>query len=159
MQKAERLLRALEKTYSNAVPASQVPRLALWEPYLLLVRVYLARGQVGYVIETNWRLLTCLGYVIERQEGSPPAAETSFEIAQWGLMVECVIEAWVHLWTGYSVLGAVQVGRKAEEFARRAYMICVGEEETFDDMYGEVARQAIHGEVDLGQAFHGMRVP
>ena len=37
MPRAERILDAIEKTYS--APASGVPRLALWDPYLLLTHL------------------------------------------------------------------------------------------------------------------------
>jgi hypothetical protein len=47
--KAERLLTAVEQTYIS--PRSKVPRLALWDSYLLLVRVYAAQKQPAKAVE------------------------------------------------------------------------------------------------------------
>lgn len=47
--KAERLLTAVEQTYIS--PRSKVPRLALWDSYLLLVRVYTAQKQPAKAAE------------------------------------------------------------------------------------------------------------
>jgi hypothetical protein len=46
--KAQRLLAAIELTHKS--PPSQVPRLALWDPYLRLTRIYAAQNQPGKVM-------------------------------------------------------------------------------------------------------------
>ena len=130
--KAERILAALEKTYSE--PARDVPRLALYHPYLLLIRIYHSQNQHNKVISTAWKLLTSLGFTIKRPD--PPSLSSPFEIEQWGLMEDCLIDMWVHLWTAYAQVAPDLCG-KAEEYARITYRICVGEDDTFDKMYGE----------------------
>ena len=147
LAKAERLLTAIEKTYP--VPASAVPRLPLWDPYLLLTRFYSAANNHPKAIETAWKVLESLGYVIEREDAA------SFEVKRWGLMQDRLIETWVHLWTAYARVAPASC-RKVEECARIAYKICVGEDETFEEKYGALARRAMAGKADLVGAFQSM---
>ena len=60
-------------------------------------------------------------------------------------MEDHVIETWVHLWTGYAHV-APGLCKKAEEHARIAYRIIIGEDETFDEVYGKVALEAMFKE-------------
>ena len=43
--------------------------------------------------------------------------------------------------------------KKAEEYAKITYRICIGEDDTFDDKYGKLAHQAMFEGRDLGEAF------
>ena len=149
LPKVERILGAIEKTYSE--PAANVPRLALWDPYLLLTRIYSSKNQQDKVIETAWKILMSLGFTIKRQ--NPPSLTSPFEVEQWGLMEDCLIQTWVHLWTAYAQV-APDLGKKAEEYAKITYRICIGEDDTFDDKYGKLAHQAMFEGSDLGEAFH-----
>ena len=152
LAKAERLLTAISKTYT--VPAHAVPRLALWDPYLLLTRIYSAQKNDLKTIETAWKVLDALGYVIKRED--PTSLTSAFEIQVWGLMLHNVVETWVHLWTAYARC-APELCKKAEEYARIAYKVCVGEDETFDENYGKLARRAVAGEeANLMEAFRSM---
>ncbi len=153
LPKAERVLAALEKTYS--VPAATVPRLALWDPYLLLARLYNSNNQQDKVVLTAWKVLEALGFVIERQ--NPASAGSAFEVVQWGLMQDFVVEAWVLLWAAFSKV-ASELCERAEECAKTAYRICVGEDVTFDERYGKMAQQAMFEGLDLGQAFAAMTI-
>ncbi|KAL8823300.1 MAG: hypothetical protein Q9191_005988 [Dirinaria sp. TL-2023a] len=143
LAKAERLLAALEKTYS--VPASEVPRLALWDPYLLLTRACSANQEPEKVIQTAWKVLASLGFIIVRK--NPSSSRSPFHVEQWGLMEDYVVEAWVHLWVAYAQL-APELCEKAQSCARIAYKICVGEDWTFDRVYGGMAQKAIAKEKD-----------
>jgi SET domain len=140
LPKIERLLKALEQTYKTS--SAQVARLALWEPYLLLARMYAAQDQAEKVITIAPKALASLGFVIKGAEITPSAeatrsnaANVSFVVEQWGLVFDRVVEAWVHLWKAYKHV-APQLGGQAEECARTAYRICVGEDVTFDEYYG-----------------------
>jgi len=64
LPKAERILDAINKTYSALV--SGVPHLALWDPYLFLTRIYSSKNQQDKVIETAWKVLMSLGFTIKR---------------------------------------------------------------------------------------------
>lgn len=125
LPKAERILDAIEKTYSE--PASDVPRLPLWNPYLLLTRIYNSKNQQDKVIETAWKVLMSLGFTIKRQ--NPLSLKSPFEVEQWGLMENCLIQIWVHLWTAYAQV-APDLCKKAEEYAKITYRICIGDDDT-----------------------------
>ena len=153
LAKAARLLAALEKTYS--APASAVPRLALWDPYLLLTRLHTANGHPEEVVQTALKVLSSLGFKLVRQ--NPVGPNSSFYVEQWGLMVEHVVETWLHLWVAYAQL-APELCEEAERCARISYKICGGEDETFSETYGKMARQAISKEKDLVQLLQEMKL-
>jgi hypothetical protein len=58
-------------------------------------------------------------------------------------MVDSVIETWIHLWTAYAIV-APEWCHRAEEYAKTAYRICVGEDVTFEETYGRKAKEAIY---------------
>jgi len=138
--KAQRLLATIELTYKS--PPSKVPRLALWDPFLLLTRIYAAQNQPVKVVLLSLKVLECLGFVIK---GAHPFDSYSipFEVVQWGIMVDSVIETWLHLWTAYARV-APHLCQKAEECAKVAYRICIGEDVTFEESCGTKARETIH---------------
>ena len=148
LPKLERILVAIDKTYSE--PTSDVPRLALWHPYFLLTRMYSSQNQQDKVVETAWKVLASLGFTVKRQ--NPQSLKSPFEIEQWGLMEDCLIQTWVHLWTAYAHL-APDLCQKAEEYAKITYRICIGEDDTFDEKYGRLAHQAMFEGRELGEAF------
>jgi SET domain len=137
--KADRLAAAIEATYKS--PASEVPRLALWEPYLLITRAYAAASQPVEVVSTALKFLRSLSFVIKGAD-FPFSSSASFEVVRWGLMIGNVIEIWMHLCTAYAAV-APQLCTKAEECARITYRICVGWDETFEEHCGKKAREAI----------------
>ena len=68
-----------------------------------------------------------------------------------------MVEVWTHLWTAYAKV-APQLCKKAEEYARVSYKICIGEDETFDEKVGRIVHQAIFEGTDLATAFQRMNV-
>ena len=143
----ERLLAAIEQTYT--VPAAVVPRLTLWNPYHTLIRAYGPLEQPAKTIVTAWKLLTALGFIIKRDTSS---ITSPFEIEQWGLVIDPVIETWWSLWLSYTCLAPLQpaLGAKAEYYTKIAYRICVGEDESFEGKLGSVVRSMIPGGGDPG---------
>ena len=146
----ESLLAAIEQTYT--APAAMAPRLALWDPYLALTRVYVSNEGPERTITTAWKVLAALGFVVKRDSSS---IFTHFEVEQWGLMVDPLIETWIHLWLSYELLRPRQpmLGARAEQYAKITYRICVGEDESFEEKVGNVARRILNGGGDLGTAF------
>jgi hypothetical protein len=63
----------------------------------------------------------------------PTSSSIPFEMEQWGMMMDGVIETWIHLCDDY-VTFAPHMLQKAEECAKVAYRICVGGDVTFDEM-------------------------
>lgn len=152
LAKAERLLAAIEKTYT--VPASTVPRLTLWDPYLLLTRFYSAQKNSLKTIETAYKVLESLGYVFKRADST--SLTSTFEVQTWGLMQNCVIETWVHIWIAGYAAGASAMGKQAKEYAKTAYKIIVGEDKTFGERYGKLGHRAMFEGADLVEAFQSM---
>ena len=65
-------------------------------------------------------------------------------------MLEHVINIWVHLWVIFTRSNCpLQLAAKAEKIARICYSVYVGDESTFDDHYGRVARDVIDGRADF----------
>lgn len=155
LPKAERVLAAAEKTYS--APARDVPRLDMSEPYLILTRIYASQDKPQNVIQTVFKVLTSLGFVITHPSSPDSPQSSSFDVLQWGLAEDHVVEVWTHLWTAYAKV-APQLCKKAEECARVSYKICIGEDETFDEKVGRVVDQAILEGTDLGTAFQRMNL-
>ncbi|KAN0077855.1 hypothetical protein V8E54_006159 [Elaphomyces granulatus] len=137
--KTERLLAAIELTYK--IPASEVSRLALWAPYLRLMHAYVAENQLVKLLASALKGLECLGFVIK---GANPleSPDTPFEVVQWGVVIDTVIEAWMHLWTTYAIL-APHLCQKAEDCAIVTYRICIGEDVTFEESFGRKIREAV----------------
>jgi hypothetical protein len=63
----------------------------------------------------------------------PTSSSIPFEMEQWGVMMDGVIETWIHLCDDYATF-APHMLQKAEECAKVAYRICVGGDVTFDEM-------------------------
>ena len=85
MAKVERLLTAIESTYK--LPSSKVPRLALWVLYLHLMRAYAVGNDLAKLATLVMKGSACLGFVVMTH----PAY--LFEIVEWGVMTDYVVEA------------------------------------------------------------------
>lgn len=127
LPKAEKILAALENTY--ALPAVNVPRLAIWQPYLFITRQYVAQNRPEETITTAHNLLNALGFEIQ---GLPK----TFQVIKWGLVVDHVIEVFMHIWKACQSIQP-DLCEPLERAARTAYTICVGEEVTFWETYGK----------------------
>ena len=173
LPKAETLLAALEKTYS--LPAIQVPRLALWQPYLFVTRQYVKQKNPGKTISTALNLLAALGFVIKGLSvplpeqssdkiipnanspnkksssklssntdssnglllnGQSPQPESKFQVEKWGLVIDHVIEVFMRIWKACQTVQP-ELCTPVGEAAKTAYMICVGEADTFWETYGK----------------------
>ena len=138
----EKRLAAIEQTYT--VPATLVPRLDLWDSYLDLARVYACLKDPERTIAAVCKVVAALGFVV-KQDAS------SFKVEQWGLMVDDLIETWAHLWMAYErmVSRRPELCKKAEEYTRTTYRICVGEDDTLEEQVGSVVRRAIRNGCEL----------
>lgn len=147
LTKAERLLAALEKTYS--VPAVEVPRLAIWQPYLFVTRQYVQQNNPEKTISTALKLLKALGFVIKSHlvavdgqsingwsHGSNATSRVIFEVTKWGLVVDHIIEVFMHILKACQTVQPL-LCESLETVVRTAYRICVGEDETFWEKYGK----------------------
>ena len=125
MENIEHLLNELNETYTQ--PAEDVPRLLLWDPQLALARIYVAQKKVGKSLESVRKVLTSLGYVVVGVDSS----HTRFTIVRWGLLVDHVVETFLHARTAFATIGDRKNSKRAEEYAKTAHKIVVGEDTSF----------------------------
>lgn len=134
IKKIERLIDTLNHSYTQ--PATDIPRLVLWDPQLGLVRFYVAQNKAGKVLESAAKVLTFLGFVVVGADSS----QTCFEISKWGLQVNCLVETFLHIQAAFTVLGAEMDSARAERYAKTAYKIVMGEDDSFKATYGSLAK-------------------
>jgi hypothetical protein len=134
--KIESILAAMADTYRRS--ASEVPRLCLWNPQMALTQMYMLQKRPVKAIDSALRVLASLGYVIEGGN-LPRVSGTPLVVNQWGLMEIRLIECWMLLSSAYHLV-APDLEIQAEQYARISYKICIGEDETFDETYGALAK-------------------
>jgi hypothetical protein len=135
--KIESILATMTDQYRR--PASEVPRLSLWDPLLALTNMYMMQKQPVKAIDSALRALSSLGYVIEGGN-LPRTSGMPIVVKQWGLMEDHLIKCWMLLSDAYHLV-APDLEVQAEQYARISYKICVGEDETFDETYGKLANK------------------
>jgi hypothetical protein len=108
-----------------------VPRLSLWDPQLLLVRIYISRNNVVKSLEWISKVLSTLGFAVVGLDLS----NTSFEIERWGLVIDHLVEIFLHARTAFNAAGSLVDSMRAEEHARVAYKIVVGEDVSFESVH------------------------
>ncbi|KAH6848398.1 hypothetical protein B0I37DRAFT_342808 [Chaetomium sp. MPI-CAGE-AT-0009] len=122
-------LEALEKTYAR--PAEEVPRLEVWAVLGQVVEVVWVRRRTltaEQAVRVLLRALKALGYVIEGGERG------TVVVRKWGAMVgDGVVPCWLMLRDAYRET-APELVAPAEEYARTAYRIMFGEDETFGQL-------------------------
>jgi hypothetical protein len=129
MARVEAAVDGMGRTYGR--PASEVPRLAVWEVLQAVMgRVFRVPGGVQPAVGVRLVLgaLAAVGFVIEGEGGM-------LVVRRWGLLVDGVVDCWMFLRDAYREL-APELVAPAEAYARTAYGMVFGEEETFE-AYGE----------------------
>jgi hypothetical protein len=127
--KFERLLKALNETYSR--PEEEVPRLLLWDPQLLLTRVYMTEPDVGKGLESVGKVLRSLGFAVTGLDRTPAA----LLVTRWGHIVDHLVEVFLHARSAFEQLRLFEKSRQADEYARVIYRVVVGEDASFDRTY------------------------
>ena len=123
----ERLLDTLNQTYTQ--PAKDVPRLLVWDPQLALTRIYSAQNKAEKALESAVKVLTSLSFVVV---GADFSLHTRFAVDKWGLLMDHLVETFLHIRTAFTTMGAMENAERAEGYARTAYKIVVGEDVSFD---------------------------
>lgn len=138
---AEEFINAMDATYAR--PASEVPRLAVWESMHRPIKWVLDNPKARVntsAIKLILLALKSLGYVID---GGIPMDSTVGKssgnvvlvVRHWGLLLDGVPALWKYLGDLYRILAPELVG-PAEEYARATYRMVNGEDETFES-YGD----------------------
>ena len=103
-----------------------MPRLLIWDPQLLLTRLYVAHNNFPAALDSVQRVLTSLGFVI--------AAE--FMIVKWGLVLDFLVEAFLRARKALEAMDARAGAKRVEGYARTVYRVLVGEDVSFGERYG-----------------------
>ncbi|OBT80180.1 hypothetical protein VF21_00589 [Pseudogymnoascus sp. 05NY08] len=130
LKRIERLIGELNQTYSQ--PADKVPRLLVWDPQLGLAQAYASQNQTRNCIVAAGKILTALGFLISGTD-SP---QTPFSINRWGMLQDYLVEAFVLLRNMFLMNKAVENSKKAGEYARTVYRMVVGEDASFESVWG-----------------------
>lgn len=136
--KIEAMLSELSETYDR--PASEIPRVSMWQSYLTLATVYAAHGQPQEAVDSAFRTLESLGYVVEGGR-LPHIPGKKLQVRKWGLVTDGLVGCWMGLASAYYRLGH-DIEAQAEKYARITYKICVGEDETFDETYSTASENS-----------------
>lgn len=136
--KIEAMLSKLTATYRQ--PASVVPRFSMWELYYTLVTVYGVHGQIEEAIDSSFRTLESLGYIIEGGR-LPHTPGKPLLIKKWGLMQHGLVGCWMGLAIACHAM-KLDIAAQAEKYARLSYKICMGEDETFDETYSKESKRS-----------------
>jgi hypothetical protein len=132
--KIEHLLKSLNDTYTRT--PDEVPRLSLWDPQLMLTRLYVAQDNTNKALKSAGKVLVLLGFIFVGAD----ATSTGFKIVKWGMVVDHLVETFLHARNAFGAMGAWEDAKRAEEYARTAYKIVVGEDTSFESSYGAWAK-------------------
>ncbi|KAF1808573.1 hypothetical protein P152DRAFT_468937 [Eremomyces bilateralis CBS 781.70] len=130
--KVERLLKAFDDTYTH--PADQVPRLPLCDSHLVLVWAHASRRYWIKCLGSFGNVLTSLGFVAVGVDSST----TRFSITKWGLVINTLVEVFLHAQAAFTGIEAMEDAKRAGEYAKAAYKIILGENTTFYKTYKTV---------------------
>jgi hypothetical protein len=125
LDKSTKVLDALEATY--AFPASEQPRLALYDPFLALARIYRKLNRPPRdVVAMATKVLSSMGFETQ-------IVAKHLRIVRWGVLNDYVVEAFLHLEYAYGRIGNKNFRDDAAAFARKSYEILQGEPESFEE--------------------------
>jgi hypothetical protein len=127
--KFERLLKALNETYAR--PAEEVPRLLLWDPQLLLTRIYMQKPDLTKGLESVGKTLRLLSFIVVGLDRTHAA----LVVTTWGHMVDHVIEVFLHARSAFEQLGLWEKSKQAEYYARVVYRVLIGEDASFEQTH------------------------
>ncbi|CAI6021747.1 unnamed protein product [Clonostachys chloroleuca] len=127
--KIESMLAKMKLTYRK--PASEVPRLGMYNFQVRLAIRYLDANQPTKAVERGLEALGSLGFIIEGATMSKCGTSNgTILIKQWG--VDCdIFKCWRVLSNAYSMLGAFGLASQAENFGKISYKACIGEDASF----------------------------
>lgn len=136
--KIDAMLSELSETYNQ--PASEIPRVSMWQSYLTLAAVYAAHGQPQEAVDSAFRTLESLGYIVEGGR-LPQAPGKTLQVRKWELVTDGLVGCWMGLASLYHRLG-LDIETQAEKYVRITCKSCVGEDETFDETYSTASERS-----------------
>ncbi|KAL2881108.1 hypothetical protein SGCOL_003398 [Colletotrichum sp. CLE4] len=132
--KAQRLLGQLEETY----PARKGSyRLELWDSYLALGQKQLSRGKIIEALELSIKSLEARGFIIEASRATNLSTKPHLKVIKWGPPGEHNVTAFLVMFHAYKTVAPDLCG-PARDYARTAFAICYGENETIEEAFEEL---------------------
>jgi hypothetical protein len=125
-ERVAKLLRQLNGTYVR--PPNEVPRLRLGRLEFILSEAYIARAMWRACVDWIRKGLASLGFVV--------SAPATFEITEWGVVNDQLVGVFLCARNAFKKLGENANSERAHGYARMAYRMIIGEDETFDELYG-----------------------
>lgn len=133
----ERLMRWENECFD---PYGDVPRQELAARWTRLARGYSEYGlpaDACRAVENAFRLLAF------EIQGVGLADEKDLVVRRWGLVYKFSPECWCILWTCFAKNGNLEKAEKCREYAMLCYKIWVGEDESFEELYGRSVRSYV----------------
>ena len=154
MEYAEDCLYEMELTYP--MKASSAPRIAAAEVGIHIAREFCVRGEVSQrkgliakgkremrkVFLAASKVLENLGFIIEKVEGEDDYIPRRC-ILHWGIAVHGIVECMAVIWSYHLLNGTPELAQQFQEFAKTAYRIIYGEDETFETEVGAKVRESV----------------
>lgn len=122
----DRVLTAAQVLYAR--PAIEVPRVLLHYPQFILVRRAMDNDKFKQAVLFVDKALAHLGFVVSGADGT----QTDFTVVRWGYMTEMVVASFICARSAFMKLLLWKKAQQAEECAKIAYRIMVGEDASFD---------------------------
>lgn len=129
VNKIERLLHVLDETYVQ--PATVVPRLLLSDLQIALAGVLSAQNRTKKSLEWAGNALKSLGFIIVGAN----LTKAQFRIEKWGFLRADLVELFLMMQIAFLEMGALDSAIRAKGYARTAFKILVGEDDSFETIY------------------------
>ena len=126
----EAALQNCEATYTH--PETEVPRIRLADLQALFAIACAANGMLEKSLEWVVKAMQSLGFIFEGADRS----DVPFSIVRWGRpTVTLVKKMLLHLKSVFGHLDLEKKAKQVESYARTAYKILVGEDDTFNETF------------------------
>jgi len=128
-EKISRRTAILEKQYKR--PATELPRLLIWDSQLALSQAYLAQNQISKGLEALKKMFISLGFKVVGMDST----SNRYAVVEWGFFVDALVEAFLLASDIFTGLARNEDSKQAKEYAKVAYKIVVGEDTSFEATY------------------------
>ncbi|KAK1535380.1 hypothetical protein CPAR01_08922 [Colletotrichum paranaense] len=132
--KAQRLIGQLEETHAAGKGSY---RLELWDSYLALAQKRLDRGKHLEALELSIKSLEARGFILEASRAVKASGKRHLKIIKWGPPGEHIVTAFLVMFHVYKIV-APELCAPAREYARTAYAICYGENDSIGKVFEEL---------------------
>ncbi|KAK1836916.1 hypothetical protein QBC39DRAFT_377858 [Podospora conica] len=131
VRKADKVVARLEETHKRS--PREVPRLGVSSWQMNLAARYNACGKLEESVKMALESLRSLGCVVDG--GDVRAGGQGPVVREWGVTMDHAVDCWMFLAEAYLLLKIEWVSA-AMEYAKTAYRVCFGEDETFGENFG-----------------------